>query len=74
MAPKEEPKLSYKVLTGFCIGNAVNVWPGEVLELTESEARRWVGVGYIEKTDGKPSAAPAVRNQDPRGLKTQDPK
>lgn len=75
---KEEVK-NYEVLVGFCIGDGVNVWPGDVIEMNEADARR-AGTD-VQPTDKKVGSAPKqphrkdpVRNQDPKGIRNTDPK
>lgn len=79
MDEKETLAGSYEVLTGFCIGAGKNVWAGEVIELTEPEARRLLGHGWVRRAEAKPAAAApkpkgGLRDQDPKGIKSQDPK
>jgi hypothetical protein len=79
---KKEETGTYEVVSGFCIGDGENVWPGQVIELPESQGRRWMGRGYVEKTDKKVCPAPKpphrkdglIRHQDPKGVRNQDPK
>jgi len=80
MAQKNEDKKRFKVVSGFCIGDGVNVFPGAVIELSEADGRKYVGMEYVISTDEPVGEAPidknhrklqtqgagAVRNRDPR--------
>jgi len=82
VADEKEPKPSnYEVLTGFCLGGARNVWPGDVIELSEADGRRFMGLMYVTPTDKKAGPAPkqkhrkdVIQNRDPQGIRNQDPK
>lgn len=72
---------AYEVLTDFCVGNGKTAGQGDVIELNAADARRWTGLGYVEKTDKKvgpakpdPNHRKAIRNRDPKTLQNQDPK
>ncbi len=77
-------KARYEVVVGFCLGEGVNALPGDVVELTEFEARRYSDPDNPWITPTKKDVGPAkpdpnhrkvvVRNQDPKGLRNQDPK
>lgn len=76
---KEEKKENYEVVSGFCIGEGENVWPGQVIALTSTEARRHGE--FIQPTDkpvGPPRKEPhrkdPVRNQSAGTTANRDPK
>jgi len=77
---KESKGSAYEVLVGFCVGGGVHAFPGDVIELTEVEARTF-GSSYVRPTDKKvgklpadPNHRKAIRNRDPKAIKNQDPK
>lgn len=78
---EEQEKGKFEVLTGFCIGDGVNVWPGDVIELTPEAARRWGGLELVVPTDkpvgpAKPNPnhrKAKIQNRDPKGLQNRDP-
>jgi len=52
--------MQVKVLRGFCIGNGVDVQPGDVIELSEKEARIKIKQGKVKNVN-TPEKSKAAR-------------
>lgn len=46
-----------KVLVGHCLGGGNDVFEGQVIEVTDNEARRKIAMGFAAMADDEPAPA-----------------
>lgn len=56
--------MKVKVISGFCLGAGGDVYPGDVIELEDWNARRLIGMGFVVQMAAAPAPALELELED----------